>query len=89
MNERTIELLDILQEECAEVVQAISKLRRFGDMDGVHTEIGDVMGVIKELVGEGFIDEETMISGAERKIVKLEKYMKNKKGPLGTSEMTE
>ena len=29
------EILDILQEECAEVIQAISKCRRFG-MDNVY-----------------------------------------------------
>jgi NTP pyrophosphatase (non-canonical NTP hydrolase) len=33
------EILDILQEECAEVIQAVSKARRFG-MDGSFKEGG-------------------------------------------------
>lgn len=31
MNKRQQEILDILQEECAEVIQAVSKVRRFGE----------------------------------------------------------
>ena len=30
MNKTTSEVMDILQEECAEVIQAVSKIRRFG-----------------------------------------------------------
>ena len=30
MNAKEKEVLDILQEECAEVIQAVSKIRRFG-----------------------------------------------------------
>ena len=30
MNEKTKEVMDILQEECAEVIQAVSKISRFG-----------------------------------------------------------
>jgi len=33
------EILDILQEECAEVIHIISKIRRFG-MDNVHPSDG-------------------------------------------------
>ena len=59
---RTIEYLEILQEECAEVIQAISKIKRFGlasynptdpnKVSNYHhliTELGDVQGMIKLL----------------------------------------
>ena len=39
------EVLMLLQEECAEVIQAISKVRRFGaekNMEDLCKEIGDV-----------------------------------------------
>lgn len=58
----TQELLGILEEECAEIIQAISKMRRFGLMSYNPTdtsktpnithlinEIGDVKGVIEML----------------------------------------
>ena len=31
MNNSQTEILNILQEECAEVIQAVSKIRRFGE----------------------------------------------------------
>ena len=43
------EILNLLQEECAEVIQAISKVRRFGkeqNMKGLTEEIGDVLYLI-------------------------------------------
>jgi len=59
---RTIEYLEILQEECAEVIQAVSKIKRFGlhsfnptdkkkvqNIEHLITEIGDVVGMIKLL----------------------------------------
>lgn len=43
------EILNLLQEECAEVIQAISKVRRFGkesNIKGLTEEIGDVLYLI-------------------------------------------
>ena len=43
------EVLNLLQEECAEVIQAISKVRRFGkeaNIQGLSEEIGDVLFLI-------------------------------------------
>lgn len=57
----TKEVMAILQEECAEVIQAISKINRFGmnsEWQGVTnhqaliTEIGDVLTMISVLVDE-------------------------------------
>jgi NTP pyrophosphatase (non-canonical NTP hydrolase) len=63
------EILDILQEECAEVIQAISKCRRFG-MENVYKdggtqrehliqELGDVTLLIELLkVHQVYTDKE-------------------------------
>lgn len=65
MNDQTKEILIILQEECAEVIQDVSKCFRFGP-DQVHlnskdgrtqiqnleTEIGDMMAMVELLVDE-------------------------------------
>lgn len=43
------EVLMLLQEECAEVIQAVSKVRRFGaenNMEDLCKEIGDVLYLI-------------------------------------------
>ena len=59
---RTIEYLEILQEECAEVIQAVSKIKRFGlhsfnptdkkkvqNIEHLITEVGDVIGMVRLL----------------------------------------
>lgn len=83
MNKRKQELIEILQEECAEVIQAVSKLKRFGEkatnVADLNTEIGDVLGVLKALIEEDFISSVDVQTAAEYKLVKLEKYMTNKK----------
>ena len=82
---REEELLGILQEEAAEVIQAVSKCNRFGkterNIKDLETEIGDFMGVLKCLVEEGYVDPtgEKLMKHAEAKIKKLEKYMVNKR----------
>ena len=46
MDPKTDEILSILQEECAEVIQAISKVKRFGtknNIDQLALEIGDML----------------------------------------------
>lgn len=67
MNETQNEVLRITQEECAEVVQAISKVFRFG-IDGVYegcsnkqklaSELGDLQCMINLIKEFGIINEE-------------------------------
>ncbi|CAB4130121.1 NTP pyrophosphohydrolase MazG, putative catalytic core [uncultured Caudovirales phage] len=75
------EILIITQEECAEVIQAISKCFRFGDVsneqvgslnnrDRVEKEIGDVLAMIDCLVDSGFVDAASL---EEAKAAKKEK----------------
>ena len=85
MKERVQEILDILQEECAEVIVEVSKCRRFG-IDSQHyktnlphkemleQEIGDVLAMIKLLLEDGVITVEGVEAAAERKIEKLHQW---------------
>ena len=46
---RSEEILTILQEECAEVIQAVSKIKRFGmfhNMENLHKELADLQCMI-------------------------------------------
>ena len=52
--------LTIASEECAELIQAITKLKRYGFHDGyednLHEEVADVLICISELVCLGYLD---------------------------------
>ena len=85
MNPRVQEILDILQEECAEVIVEVSKCRRFG-LDSEHyktgelhqamleQELGDVLCMIELLYMEGVISEEGLMAAKQRKEEKLRKW---------------
>jgi NTP pyrophosphatase (non-canonical NTP hydrolase) len=80
---REQELLIILQEECGEVVQAVAKIHRFGksedNLERLEDEFADMLALMKLLLEEGYLDGIAVEEKAERKIKKLETYMKNKK----------
>lgn len=52
--------LTITSEECAELIQAITKVKRYGFHDGyednLHEEVADVLICIAELVCLGYLD---------------------------------
>lgn len=84
MNERVQEILDILQEECAEVIVEVSKCRRFG-IDSTHKdglphsqvleqEVGDMLCMIELLHIEGILSEEGLMKAKQKKEEKLRKY---------------
>ena len=74
------EVLLIAQEECAEVIQAISKVFRFG-MDAEHKgqtnrehleeEIGDLMCMIDLLIDQGIVSESAVMTAKNEKLNKL------------------
>ena len=73
------ETLTILSEECAEVIQANSKLIRFGVNDEenkakLEQELGDVFAMIAILDYYGYVNIERIASHMEPKLVKLKKY---------------
>jgi hypothetical protein len=86
MNDKIKETLIITQEECAEVIQSISKIMRFGfdscypTEDSASTkecltmEVGQLLCMIGILVEQDVINEEAMIAAMEHKKVKLETW---------------
>lgn len=87
MNNKIEEALGILQEECAEVIVEVSKIRRFG-LDTVHyksgvkhstmleMEVGDVLALIDILVEQGVLDRDGLEVAAENKKLKLKQWSK-------------
>jgi NTP pyrophosphatase (non-canonical NTP hydrolase) len=80
------EILDILQEECGELVTAVSKVRRFG-MDNSYKdggtqrehltqEAGDVILMINLLVEHGVFTVEELQAASQRKEEKLKVWSK-------------
>jgi NTP pyrophosphatase (non-canonical NTP hydrolase) len=79
------ELFGILQEEAAEVIQAVSKRARFGDTErnrlDLVQELGDVFAVLKLLDEEKHfvLDDAEVEAAIQRKLEKLERNMVHKK----------
>lgn len=76
----------VLQEECAEVIQAVSKINRFGfnsTWDGVTnkealvTEIGDVLALVKVLLEDTDINitMDDINVAIEKKLKKLKVFL--------------
>ena len=85
MNKQENEIMDILQEECAEVIQAVSKCRRFG-IDEIHLklgksnrenlteEVGDLLCMVDLLVKFGVLDDNEVDIARAAKEDKLRKW---------------
>lgn len=84
--DRTQEALIILQEECAEVIQAVSKCYRFG-LDNAHKsgstqranlemEIGDMLALVDILIEQGVVDLTNLNTAKLNKIEKLKIWSK-------------
>lgn len=81
------ETLDILQEECGEVIVEVSKCRRFG-LDSPHyktgelhsamleKEIGDVLAMVDILKEHGIINEDRLAQAVQAKKDKLKIWSK-------------
>ena len=83
MNEKQKEVMLIAQEECAEVVQAISKCFRFGPDDEyngqsnkqrLEEEVGDLLCMIRLMMNQGIIDENNVNKASVQKQIKLERW---------------
>lgn len=72
------EALIILAEECAEVIQAVSKIQRFGSdlqhIKELEKEIGDVIAMMTVLSHHSTIDAEKVMRRVPIKLRKLKKY---------------
>jgi NTP pyrophosphatase (non-canonical NTP hydrolase) len=83
MDKSSKEVMLIAQEECAEVIQAISKIFRFGidemyngrtNRQRLEEEAGDLVCMIEMMMQRGIIDQDTVYSNALKKRDKLEKW---------------
>jgi NTP pyrophosphatase (non-canonical NTP hydrolase) len=85
MDDSTKEVMDILQEECAEVIQAVSKISRFGidnskpgkpktNREHLEEELGDVMAMVTILLDKGIINRVHLDQAEKAKIEKLKQW---------------
>lgn len=93
MNNYTEECLIVLGEECAEVIQAVSKIQRFGftgfhpidpttsNFDLLQKEIGDVLCMIDLLREEGVLDEHIIQNAKLQKRIKFRQFSTYKPTP--------
>jgi NTP pyrophosphatase (non-canonical NTP hydrolase) len=85
MIDKEHEILLIAQEECAEVIQAVSKCFRFG-LDNIKPgkpltnrqhlaeELGDLQAMIDLCVIHGLVNVEEVVAASKNKIEKLKKW---------------
>jgi NTP pyrophosphatase (non-canonical NTP hydrolase) len=82
MNKQLKEVMDITQEECAEVIQAISKISRFGidnlkpgkpktNREHLEEELGDLYAMIEILQDMDIVSWSNIEKAAEAKKEKL------------------
>lgn len=80
---RREEILTILMEECAEVIVAASKIKRFGEssvwdnetaLDSLEKELGDLYCLVDLLHGEDMISYTKLDEYAGMKHEKLKKW---------------
>ena len=85
MNTKEKEVMDILQEECAEVIQAVSKISRFGldnfkpgkpktNREHLEEELGDLIAMVDILLELGIINEEALERATLAKVDKLKQW---------------
>jgi NTP pyrophosphatase (non-canonical NTP hydrolase) len=85
METKEEEIMLILQEECAEVTQAISKCFRFGidnfkpgkpktNREHLAEELGDLQAMIDLCIKFNIIGSEQISIAADNKIAKLKKW---------------
>lgn len=79
------EIMSILQEESAEIIQAVSKIFRFGynskhpDKDQTNREhlaeeIGDILAMIELLIKNEIVDWQAVESAKNKKYKKLQQW---------------
>ncbi len=87
------EILEILIEECAEVIQRAIKMMRFGVKEiqpgqqktnaaRLSDEIGDLQMMIELASSAGLVDAQIIAKAKTEKLKKLEKYMQSIEGKL-------
>jgi NTP pyrophosphatase (non-canonical NTP hydrolase) len=79
------EIMGILQEECAEVVQAVSKVNRFGldnykpgetktNRQHLEEELGDLVAMVNLMCETKLVNEHSIEAAAYAKLEKLKQW---------------
>lgn len=85
MDTKCEEILRITQEECAEVIQSISKIFRFGvnnnkpglqktNKEHLEEELGDLLAMIELLTDNNIVSDSNMELAKQAKFEKLRKW---------------
>jgi NTP pyrophosphatase (non-canonical NTP hydrolase) len=85
MNNKSQEIMSILQEECSEVIQAVSKINRFGidnykpgkpktNREHLEEELGDLLAMIELLESGGVVSRVKLEVAKNAKFEKLKKW---------------
>ena len=85
MDAKTKEILDITQEECAEVVVAVSKISRFGidnfkpgkpktNREHLEEEVGDLLAMVDLMIEHKIIDNNSVDVARAAKKDKLKQW---------------
>lgn len=85
MDAKTKEILDITQEECAEVVVAVSKISRFGidnlkpgkpktNREHLEEEVGDLLAMVDLMIEHNIIDNDSINIARAAKKDKLKQW---------------
>jgi NTP pyrophosphatase (non-canonical NTP hydrolase) len=85
MDAKTKEILDITQEECAEVVVAVSKISRFGldnykpgkpktNREHLEEEVGDLLAMVDLMIEHKIINPDSVNIAREAKKDKLKQW---------------
>ncbi len=85
MDKVTEEVMDILQEEAAEVIQAVSKISRFGidnlkpgkpktNREHLEEELGDMLAMIDILLEKNVVSMNNLEIAKQAKIQKLKQW---------------
>jgi NTP pyrophosphatase (non-canonical NTP hydrolase) len=85
MDNKVKEVMDILQEECAEVIQAVSKVSRFGidnykpgkpktNREHLEEELGDVLAMIDIMLEFSVVSIDNLETAKKAKIEKLKQW---------------
>jgi len=79
------EIMGILQEKCAEVIQAVSKVNRFGldnfkpgniktNRQHLEEELGDLVAMINLMCETKLVNEHSIEAAAHAKLEKLKQW---------------
>jgi NTP pyrophosphatase (non-canonical NTP hydrolase) len=80
------ERLTLITEECAEVIQAVSKIKRFGfnsnynggitNLESLQHELGDLQLILKVMIERGDVNKEAIEQRTIDKRTKINQYLR-------------